>query len=243
MSILFISDLHLEPKRPTITRVFIDFLQNQATHAEELYILGDFFEVWVGDDDVSNFNEEIVSLLKKLTSAGLPIYIMHGNRDFLLSQEFMRRTGCQLLSDPTVIDLYGQPTLLTHGDSLCIDDIAYLKFRNKVRNPFNQRLFLGLPLSIRKAIARLFRTLSQRRAYQNNFSFIDANFDEIKRSMAENNVQLIIHGHTHLPSIQFFKLQGKDACRIVLSDWETFGNVLICESNGEKRLINILAKE
>lgn len=238
MTTLFISDLHLEPKHPEMAALFLDFLAKQASQAEALYILGDFFEVWVGDDDKSEFNKKIITALKKLTDSGVPVFIMHGNRDFLLGEKFLQETGCQFLADPTVIDLYGQRTLLMHGDTLCIDDKDYQKFRAKVRNANYQQFYLSLPLIIRKAIARLLRLLSQFKARKNNYNFIDANFNEIKSLMKKYNTQLLIHGHTHRPSIQYFKLNEKSnaSCRIVLSDWETNGNVLVCEAKGEWRL-------
>lgn len=238
MVTLFISDLHLDPSRPKMTQLFLDFLEHQAKQAEALYILGDFFEVWIGDDDRSEFNEQIARALKKVTSAWIPVYIMHGNRDFLLGENFMQRTGCQWLSDPTLINLYGRPTLLMHGDTLCIEDIDYLRFRKKVRNPRNQTFYLKLPIFLRRAIAKFLRNASQRKAYQHQFNFIDADLAEIKRLMTNYQADLLIHGHTHRPSIHYFKVLEKDASRIVLSDWETSGNALVCESNGQRRLIN-----
>ncbi len=239
MTTLFISDLHLEPKRPAITQLFLNFLQTQATQAHALYILGDFFEAWVGDDNQSELILSVKSALKKLTQSKVPVYFMHGNRDLLIGQQFMQQTGCQLLSDPTVIDLYGIPTLLMHGDTLCIDDLAYMQFRAQVHKTSYQRMFLSLPLFIRKGIARILRTLSERRSSRNKQTFIDANLDEIKRLMEYYQVQLLIHGHTHRPSIQYFGLAQHLACRIVLSDWEESGNVLVCEPNGERRLVNL----
>lgn len=242
MVTLFISDLHLDPSRPKMTRLFLDFLDHQAIHAEALYILGDFFETWIGDDDRSEFNEQIANALRKVTAAGVPVYIMHGNRDFLLGPEFMRRTGCQWLPDPTVIDLYGQPTLLMHGDTLCIDDHAYLRLRKKVRNRIHQKIYLHLPLSIRKAIARFLRNLSYRQAAKNNFNFIDANLDEIKCLMMTHQADLLIHGHTHRPSIHYFKIKEKELRRVVLSDWDTAGNVFVYSQDGQCRLINFYQK-
>lgn len=238
MVTLFISDLHLDPSRPKMTQLFLNFLEQESMRAEALYILGDFFEAWIGDDDRSQFNDQIADALKKVTTSGVPVYIMHGNRDFLLGEDFMQRTGCQWLPDPTLIDLYGQPTLLMHGDTLCVDDHSYLKLRKKVRNHCNQRIYLSFPLSFRRAFVKFLRNLSHRKAYKNNFNFIDANLDEIKRLMISHKAELLIHGLTHRPSIHYFRISEKDASRIVLSDWETYGNVLVCESNGQRRLIN-----
>jgi len=240
MTTLFISDLHLDPTHPEMVQVFLNFLQNQATNADALYILGDFFEVWIGDDVRSDFTDSIITALKTVTEKGIPVYIMHGNRDFLLGKKFMQRSGCQLIDDPTLINLYGQPTLLMHGDTLCTDDKPYLQYRSKVRNPARQRIFLSFPLWLRKNLARMLRYFSQRRAKQNNFVFIDANFAEIKRVMLEHKVELLIHGHTHRPSIHYFNLAGKWVERIVLSDWEKQGNVLVCQPDGEQRLLCLL---
>lgn len=234
MATLFISDLHLDPTHPETTQLFLKFLQFQASHADALYILGDFFEVWVGDDDASAFNQTIISALKALTTAGVPVYIMHGNRDFLLGEQFLHQTGCQLLADPSVIDLYGTPTLVMHGDTLCTEDQAYLRFREKAHNPAYQRWFLSLPLFIRKFIARLLRTLSARRLGKLNTTdirILDANPDEVKQLIQYYQINMIIHGHTHIPSIQLN--------RIVLGDWHAYGSILVCKPNGQKRLITI----
>lgn len=232
MTTLFISDLHLDAKQPEMTAIFLNFLQKHASQAEALYILGDFFEVWIGDDYETELSRKISTALHAVTQKGIPIYIMHGNRDFLLGTEFMRATGCQLLPDPTVIDLYGRPTLLMHGDTLCIDDHAYQRFRQQVRDPVKQSIFLQLPLTLRRGIARFLRWQSQRKGKQD---YIDANSAEIKRVMLAHNVDFLIHGHTHRPCIQYFELEEKSALRIVLSDWDNKqGSVLVCEPQGQK---------
>lgn len=238
MSTFFISDLHLDPLRPEITHIFLNFLATQAVNADALYILGDFFETWIGDDNQSTLIHSVKSALRSL-SQQVPVYIMRGNRDFLLGTQFMHQTGCQLLPDPTIINLYGTPTLLMHGDTLCIDDVPYLEFRTKAHNVRNQRIFLTLPLLIRKTIARILRMLSKQRSNRTNQIFIDANLEEIKRLMKLYQVKLLIHGHTHRPSIQYFDPAKDTTCRIVMSDWEESGNVLICDSNGERRLVDL----
>jgi UDP-2,3-diacylglucosamine hydrolase len=163
---LFISDLHLEPKRPDITRCFFNFLQNQAPQADALYILGDFFEVWIGDDEDTIFHRSIIAALKQLTDSGLSVYFMRGNRDFLIGQAFIRATGCHLLSDPTRIQLYGKDVLLAHGDALCTADHKHQNFRKYAQNPAYNRFFLWLPLFIRRAISRLLIKAIQKQKLQ-----------------------------------------------------------------------------
>lgn len=236
MTTYFISDVHLEAKHPKMIKLFLDFLQNTAVKADALYLLGDLFEVWIGDDDPADYIQQIKTTLKKLTSNGVPVYFIHGNRDFLVGKQFAHQTGIKILADPTMIDLYGTPTLLTHGDFLCIDDKPYQAFRHKVRNSRNQKIFLALPFLIRKAIARFLRNKSQQHAAINHYQFIDANSDETKKQMQQYNADLIIYGHTHRPCIQYFLLNNTMKMRITLSDWHECGNVLVCKENGEKRL-------
>lgn len=234
MHTLFISDLHLEPAHPGITEIFLNFLQSeQALQADALYILGDFFAAWIGDDNLSEFNKKIIVALQNFTAKGIPTYFMHGNRDFLIGKRFLQQTGCQLLIDPTLIDLYGEPALLMHGDTLCTDDIKYLKFRRVARNNCYQKLFLSLPLKIREKIAGGLRKKSR----QQHMIMVDTNQSEIERVLKQYNVKLLIHGHTHKPAIHCFDLNNKNTCRIVLSDWnDKAGSVLVCTANGEKRL-------
>lgn len=243
MNTLFISDLHLEPTHPAMTALFLAFLQKYTARADALYILGDFFEAWIGDDYLSPFNQSIITALKTFTDSGVPTYFMVGNRDFLIGPEFMRLTGCQQLTDPTIIDLYGTPTLLMHGDTLCSNDHRYLKFRQVVRNPRYQQFFLRTPLILRLAIARLLRWSSH--PHQNTSYPVDTNSimdtppATITETLLSHNVRQLIHGHTHRPSIHYFALRQQLACRIVLSDWDNnLGNALICTPNGEHRLIN-----
>lgn len=237
MPTYFISDLHLEDSQPHITQLFLTFIKNEAIYADAVYILGDLFEVWIGDDYQSEFIHSIKKALHQLSERGIQLYFMPGNRDFLLGRNFLQQIGGQLLTDPTVINLYGIPSLLMHGDSLCIDDISYMNFREKVRNPTHQKIFLQLPLFLRKGIARFLRGLSQNRSRKNNYHFIDANESEIKKLMKQYKVQLLIHGHTHKPTIQYFFENQQMLGRIVLGDWETFGSVLQCEPSGERQLV------
>jgi UDP-2,3-diacylglucosamine hydrolase len=157
MNTLFISDLHLEPAHPGITRLFLNFLQHQAAQADALYILGDLFAAWIGDDDLSPFNQDMITALRELTAKGVPVYFMCGNRDFLIGEQFMAQTGCRFLSDPTVIDLYGTRVLIMHGDTLCTDDIPYQRYRRFAHNTILQRFFLGLPLGWRGKVAEWMR--------------------------------------------------------------------------------------
>ncbi|MES2141887.1 MAG: UDP-2,3-diacylglucosamine diphosphatase [Pseudomonadota bacterium] len=242
MSTLFISDLHLGANQPGLTRLFLNFLQNQARKAEALYILGDLFESWIGDDDETPYHQKIASALAELNASGVSTYFMPGNRDFLLGQRFAKKTGFKLLADPSFISLYGIPTLLTHGDSLCTLDKHYIYFRRLTRTRFLQSLFLKLPLSLRKKIARYLRGVD----HANMIG--DPKFDvvilELFHTLQHYPAQLIIHGHTHQPCIQLFPKQSLKQynfpirTRIVLSDWSTTqGNVLVVTPEGKYELI------
>lgn len=205
-------------------RAFLDFLEQKATRVDELYILGDFFEVWVGDDDDSSFLHEIKAHLQHLSNRGTRIYVMHGNRDFLIGRRFCRQTGAVLLKDPTVINLNGEPVLLMHGDSLCTDDFAYQKFRRKMRHPLAKMALNLLPLKKRKQIAADLRKKSREHNANKPDYIMDVNSAEVKDVMREHQVRTLIHGHTHRPDIHEFKVDGKNSQRIVLQDWhDTLG--------------------
>ncbi len=225
---LFVSDLHLDDSRPTITSLFLDFLQGSARQAEALYILGDLFEVWIGDDDSSTPNPEVISGLHQLTRSGTPVYLMHGNRDFLMGHEFSSSSGCTLISDPTIIDLYGTPTLLMHGDTLCTDDKDYIEFRAMVRNPDWKKEFLGKPLQERKDIAKRLRNESKTSTQNKSIETMDVNQKSVEQVLKEYRAQHMIHGHTHRPDTHKFILNTKPAQRIVLGDWYRNGSVLRC---------------
>lgn len=226
---LFISDLHLQVSQSKITDIFQYFIENQARKAEAVYILGDLFEVWLGDDDNTPFNNHIKSLLKSLTLRGIPVYIMPGNRDFLLGQDFASQTGCMLISDPLKIELYGKTVLLKHGDDLCTDDIKHIQFRNKTRNKYLQKLFLCLPLFIRRWLAKKIRKISTESNYNKPMDIMDVNPQAVKQAMETAQVSQLIHGHTHRPAIL--------AERIVLAAWHDQGNALIYWESGEHELI------
>jgi UDP-2,3-diacylglucosamine hydrolase len=227
---LFISDLHLEDCRPDITDIFFRFLRHDAVKADALYILGDFFEAWIGDDNLTDFNLSVIAELKRATDGGLSIYIMHGNRDFLLGQRFLKATGCRLLPDEYVVNLGGIPTLLMHGDTLCTADIAYLKFRKKSRNWFMQQLFLLKSLKTRQQIAADMREKSKAYTSTAPEKLMDVTQAEVLRVMSKHHVQRLIHGHTHRPAIHHFELAALPATRTVLAPWHEHGSVLICDA-------------
>ncbi|MCD9031380.1 UDP-2,3-diacylglucosamine diphosphatase [Luteimonas sp. Y-2-2-4F] len=228
MTTLFISDLHLDPARPEITRLFGGFVDGQARDAEALYILGDLFESWVGDDDPSEAGAFVAGKLAALSGAGVPVWFMHGNRDFLLGRDYAARAGLRLLPDPTVIVLGGRPVLLTHGDLLCTDDVDYQAVRAQTRDPAWQAGMLAQPLQARLAFAQQARAASQAR----QGALRDAGTMEtitdvapatVDATFARYGVDTMIHGHTHRPAIH--RLDGGRR-RIVLGDWYAQGSVL-----------------
>ncbi|MFZ3023355.1 UDP-2,3-diacylglucosamine diphosphatase [Pseudomonas sp.] len=230
--ILLISDLHLEQQRPDITRAFVHFLQTRARQAEALYILGDFFEVWVGDDAMEPFQHEIASALRELADSGTRLYLMHGNRDFMLGQGFCQLAGCTLLSDPCRVSFNGEPVLLMHGDSLCTSDAAYMRMRRLLRNPLSLWLLRHLPLAKRHALARKLRKESQLQTRQKAASIIDVTPSEVPRLMSKYGVRTLIHGHTHRPASHTLEVNGQSAQRIVLGDWDQQGWALQVDEKG-----------
>jgi len=217
---LFISDLHLEESRPDITGAFLSFLKEKAPAADQLYILGDFFEAWIGDDEHTPLQEQVAAALRTLSNSGTRIFLMHGNRDFLLGEDFCARAGATLLDDPTLIDLYGTPTLLMHGDSLCTADVEYQKFRANMRNPQTQKLILARPLKDRQQMARQLREMSMATNRDKADDIMDVTPDEVVRVMEAHDVPQLIHGHTHRPAEHALKVNNKTAKRIVLGDWD-----------------------
>ena len=222
--LLFISDLHLSPQAPGVTRIFLDFLGGRARNAEHLYILGDLFEVWVGDDGIDDpddgFNRQIVSALRALTDSGVKLSVLHGNRDFLLGEEFAARSGARLLPDPFVLSLPTWQFVLSHGDLLCTDDVAYQQFRRQVRTPEWQAAFLARPLAERQAMARQMREHSEaHHAAQGVYAHIDAEL--ARRWLAEAGAITLIHGHTHQPGDHALGADaaGRPLTQVVLSDW------------------------
>jgi UDP-2,3-diacylglucosamine hydrolase len=223
MPILFISDLHLHESRPHITRAFFHFLQTHARNTEALYILGDFFDAWVGDDDDSALPQEVAEQLAALTQTGTSVYFMHGNRDFLLGDAYAKKSGMQLLADPTLIDLYGKPTLLLHGDSLCTGDLAYQQFRQMVRGAAWQQQILSQSLAARRALAAQLRQASQNMNSLKAEDIMDVTSAEVIALMEKYNVTQMIHGHTHRPARHSLNINNKLAERIVLGDWHEYG--------------------
>jgi UDP-2,3-diacylglucosamine hydrolase len=216
---LFISDLHLAAGDAETIRRFVVFLDGPARAAEELYILGDLFEAWIGDDDDDPRIAPIVAALRRLTAAGIPCKIMHGNRDFLLGPRFCELTGCKLLGDFERVTLFGQPVLLTHGDLLCTDDTRYMTLRAELRSAAWQREFLGKPLAERRQVASDLRQLSATEIAQKSDYIMDVNQAAVERTMREHDVTLLLHGHTHRPAVHRFDLGGRQAARIVLGAW------------------------
>jgi UDP-2,3-diacylglucosamine hydrolase len=229
---LFISDLHLDASRPDITAQFLEFLRGEARQARALYILGDLFEAWIGDDDPDSDKQRVQSALRDLTQAGVPCYVMHGNRDFLLGNRFLTNTGCQLLRDPQTIDLNGQRVLVLHGDLLCTDDRAYQRLRRRVRNPFLQFILRHLPLRTRQSLAAKMRAGSKAHIAAAMESIMDVNADAVARAFDAHDVRLMIHGHTHRPAVHRVQTPRGDATRIVLGDWYTQGSVLRFDDKG-----------
>lgn len=230
---LFISDLHLCASRPYITAAFIEFLQNTASKAKALYILGDLFEYWAGDDDMSDeFNLQIINAFKALATSGNKIFFMHGNRDFLIADDFCRAAGITLLADPSIIDLHGQKVLLSHGDDLCTDDFAYQQFRAQVRDKQWQMDFLSQPLQIRKKQIESIRIRSEQEKSQKSLAIMDVNSDAVNALLRKYHPDLLIHGHTHRPNRHSINLDGKLITRWVLGDWYEQGSYLVCDESG-----------
>ena len=232
MATLFVSDLHLDAMEPAAGAQFIEFLRTRANDAEALYILGDLFESWIGDDDEDTHRAGICDALRALCARGVPCYVMHGNRDFLLQQGFARRSGTLLLADPVIIDLYGQRALLTHGDALCTADRPYQLLRGVVRDPLWQRRFLGLALSLRRSLAQQARDGSRRHTRNTADAIMDVDAGAVSAAMRACGVRLLIHGHTHRPAVREFVLDGALARRVVLGAWHEQGSCLSWQRDG-----------
>ena len=232
MAHLFVSDLHLDGEAPGATNQFLEFLRTQAQRAASLYILGDLFEAWVGDDDIDVERARVLAGLNALTQAGVPVFVMRGNRDFLYGAGFEARSGCRLLPDPLVMELGGVRTLVSHGDLLCTDDHKYQELRSIVRRPAWQARFLALPLVDRLLLASEARAGSQAHTSRVIPTIMDANQIAIEAAMRATRTQRLIHGHTHRPGVHHFTLDGQPATRIVLGAWYEQGSVVVVE-NGE----------
>ena len=232
MSILFVSDLHLDPAYPQLIQKFLDFIYQRAPQASALYLLGDVFEVWLGDDAHTTCHLPLKQALKNLSESGVPVYFMHGNRDFLIGQQFIAETGCQLIADPTTIFYANKKIVLAHGDTLCLDDTSYLRFRTINRWRLIQRCFLALPLRYRQRIARKIRTISRDKDTQ----LQDITVSEIPRLLSHYQADIFIHGHTHRPSIHYLQLDKNPQLHVVLSDWHDHGNAFELSDEGVARL-------
>jgi len=239
MTTLFVSDLHLDDSRPAITALFGDFLRDEARTAEALYILGDLFEAWVGDDDPSETGAFVAARVREVADAGVPVYFIRGNRDFLLGAQYAARAGMRILPDPAVVTLYGQPVLLMHGDLLCTDDAPYQAFRAQTRDPRWQQQFLAQPLAARVAFAAQARAASQQRQ-QGMIATDRAQFETVtdvtpatvEATFARYGIDTLIHGHTHRPAIHDLSMGDRACQRIVLGDWYEQGSVLRVDAGG-----------
>ncbi|WDH20730.1 UDP-2,3-diacylglucosamine diphosphatase [Pseudomonas chlororaphis] len=230
--ILLISDLHLEEERPDITRAFLDLLGGRARSAQALYILGDFFEVWIGDDAMTPYQLSICQALRELSDNGTQVFLMHGNRDFMLGKAFCKAAGATLLKDPSVVDFYGEPVLLMHGDSLCTRDEAYMRMRRYLRNPVSLWILRHLPLRTRHKLARKLRNESRAQTRMKANDIVDVTPDEVPRIMQAFKVRTLVHGHTHRPAIHKLQIGDQAAKRIVLGDWDRQGWALQVDEQG-----------
>ncbi len=229
---LFISDLHLTETRPDISQAFFEFLAIQITDKlDALYILGDFFEIWVGDDYQTDLTNQIALKLRAIKDSGIPVYFIHGNRDFLVGKKYAKMAGLELLNERTVIDLYDTPTLLLHGDEMCTQDIEYQKFRKKSRGWWWPKLMLSMPLFYRQHVAKKARARSKLSQMDKPAEILDVSPDAVIDTFTQYNVPLMIHGHTHRPAIHNLKVNQKAVKRIVLGDWYTQGSYLEVTAN------------
>jgi UDP-2,3-diacylglucosamine hydrolase len=234
--VLFVSDLHLAPERPAEADAFRGLLRGPARDAAALYILGDLFEYWLGDDDPEPFNAGILDAIGALSSSGVPVWFMHGNRDFLLGRRAAARAGMTLLHDPTLVDLFGVPTLLMHGDTLCTDDVAYQRFRAKVRNPAYIRLFLLLPLAVRRRVGLALRGRSEQAKQDKPAAIMDVSPAAVEQALRTYGYPRLIHGHTHRPARHVHELEGQRCERLVLSDWFGRGAYLAVSPGGAEEV-------
>jgi UDP-2,3-diacylglucosamine hydrolase len=229
---LFISDLHVDASTPDITRQFLSLLDGEAREAEALYILGDLFESWVGDDAADPDQMAAIAALKRLTDSGVPCFVMHGNRDFLLGPQFCAMSGARLLPDPLIVTLYGEPVLVMHGDALCTDDRAYQRLRATVRDAGWQRQFLALSIAARRALAGAARVGSQAHTAALEYTIADVNSSSVTAALRDAGTATLLHGHTHRPAIHALNVDGRACTRIVLGDWHAQGSLLRWDRGG-----------
>lgn len=234
MATLFISDLHLEAERPEIGEQFLAFLAGPAREADALYILGDLFEAWVGDDDPSPYYAGMKAAIRALSESGVPVYFMHGNRDFMIGARFAEETGVTMLPDPHPVELYGETVLLSHGDFLCTDDDEYQKVRAMTRDPKWQAMMMGKPLEERIAFAREAREKSMARSTSLTEEIADVNNDAVEGAIREHGVDILLHGHTHRPAVHPFHVDERPVHRIVLGDWYDQGSMVEWDEDGPR---------
>ena len=230
---LFISDLHLSATRPETTRLFLAFLETRAKAAERLYILGDLFDAYIGDDDNSSPNREVKTSLKRLVDSGTEVFFQHGNRDFLTGEGFSKETGVSLLGDYSVINLYGTPTVITHGDLLCTDDVLYQAARTRVRAMEWKNNALSKPLFIRQWYARWYRFKSGLDKGKKTREIMDANPQAVIETLRNHHVSILIHGHTHRPAVHELSVDDKPTRRFVLAEWKSTGQLLSWNAEGD----------
>ncbi|MBA8888051.1 UDP-2,3-diacylglucosamine hydrolase [Dokdonella fugitiva] len=228
MTTLFVSDLHLDASRPRITRLFGEFVRDEASRANALYILGDLFEAWIGDDADDATGDEVAAALAALHARGVPSFFIHGNRDFLLGDAYARRARMTLLPDASVVEIEGERTLLMHGDTLCTDDAPYQAFRAQAHAPAWQRAFLARPIEERRVFAAQARAESQRYTRSVGDAITDVNAEAVASTLRAHGVRRLVHGHTHRPARHRLELDGTPVERIVLGDWYEQGSVLRC---------------
>ncbi|MBS0854528.1 MULTISPECIES: UDP-2,3-diacylglucosamine diphosphatase [unclassified Tatumella] len=226
---LFIADLHLCQEEPAITAGFMRFLQREATDCDALYILGDLFESWIGDDDPAPLHRQVAEALSALP---VPVFFIHGNRDFLLGKAYASRSGMTLLAEETLLECYGQRVLIMHGDTLCTDDQGYQRFRQKVHQPWLQRVFLMLPLCLRQNIAARLRNDSQQANQSKSLQIMDVNQQAVEQVMERYRASVLIHGHTHRPEIHFLQINHQPAERAVLGAWHHQGSMIQLDASG-----------
>ncbi len=232
MNTVFIADLHLSPSRPDITKMFLHFLETELKDTKALYILGDLFEIWVGDDLENEATIAVATALQKLSASGIPCYFIHGNRDFMLGKDYAKQAGITLLPEKHLLDLYGEPTLIMHGDTLCTRDEAYQNYRKWVYKPWLQWLFRAMPLFIRKKIGGQIRSDSSDQKQAKTYEIMDVTPEEVVKELETFAVQRLIHGHTHRPAVHELETSRGKAQRIVLGDWYEQGSLLIVDANG-----------
>lgn len=232
MANLFVSDLHLSTATPALADLYVGFLRQRVHPGDTLYVLGDLFEAWLGDDAATAEDRRVMDAMRAASDAGAHLFFMHGNRDFLAGEGFEAMTGCRILQEPTVVSLRGESVLLMHGDSLCTDDHEYMSYKARVRQPAFMKQFLALPIAQRQAIAESFRAESARSTRRKPMEIMDVNPGTVEETMRSVGVHRMIHGHTHRQAIHDFMLDGAPAQRIVLGDWHETGCVLTVDEDG-----------